>query len=64
MNIESILSQAKSSSSSQFIKANKNDIESLDGNLDDCSITLIVERNFVFIDFVDEKYSNHSVKSI
>lgn len=62
--IQEILTQAKLSSSSQFIKANENDIESLDGNLDDCSITLIVERNFVFIDFVDEKYSNHNVKSI
>jgi hypothetical protein len=64
MSIENILTQAKSSSVNQFLQAHKNAIESFDGNLDVCSLTLIVERNYIFIEFVDEKYFNHSVKGI
>jgi hypothetical protein len=62
--MQEILMQAKNTPADQFIKSNMNLIANLDGNPIDCSLSLIVDNQFLFVDFVDEKYSNHSVKGI
>lgn len=62
--IKKLIQQAKSITADQFIKSNMNLIANLDGNPLDCSLSLIVDNQFLFIDFVDEKYDNHSMRLI
>jgi hypothetical protein len=45
-----------------FLIEFKDQIENWDGGFDNCSITLVVKDQFVFINYIEEQYAYHSVK--
>ena len=62
MTIKEIISKAKSMLSYSFLIEFKDQIENWDGGFDNYSITLVVKDQFVFINYIEEQYSYHSVK--
>ena len=57
-----MIKTAQNNISSLFISVYKNVIANIDGNLDDCSISLWVENKFVFINFKNQQYEKHTIK--
>jgi hypothetical protein len=62
MTINEIISKAKSMLSYSFLIEFEDQIENWDGGLDNCSITLVSEDQFVFVNYIGEQYAYHSVK--
>jgi hypothetical protein len=62
MTIKEIISKAKSMLSYSFLIEFNDQIENWDGNIDNCSITLVVEDQFLFVNYIEEQYAYHSVK--
>ena len=62
MTINEIISKAKSMLSYSFLIEFEDKIENWDGSLDSCSITLVSEGQFVFVNYIEEQYAYHSVK--
>ena len=62
MAIKEIISKAKSMLSYSFLIEFNDQIENWDGNIDNCSITLIVGDQFLFVNYIEEQYAYHSVK--
>jgi hypothetical protein len=62
MAIKEIISKAKSMLSYSFLIEFNDQIENWDGNIDNCSITLVVEDQFLFVNYIEEQYAYHSVK--
>ena len=47
----------------QFLNAHKNAIQNIDGNLDDCIVSLLdANRKLVFVWFEAGKYVRHQIK--
>jgi hypothetical protein len=62
MTINEIISKAKSMLSYSFLIEFEDQIENWDGGFDNCSITLVVKDQFVFINYIEKQYAYHSVK--